>query len=265
MACASHSRSQQLDEPSSSLNQHESEAGGPLTLKELVRALAKVVRNKKTAHLHTATEAQSLLSRYDASLGEWKRFALKDDSKNYTRNLISTDRETYTLMLLCWTAGKESPIHDHPCDGCWMRCIEGGITETRYAMPGDSSNALTETCSTTLHSPAVAYIDDNLGLHKVGATGDGPAITLHLYAPPFSQCRVWLHPDEPQRIMRPVVTFYSEHGHIVKYDAPAAPTGNTRSCSGESAPPAISDLAPCAEASPAEEQSHVQAAGDGSS
>ena len=36
-----------------------------------------------------------------------------DASKNYTRNLIATDDETFTLMLLCWNADKESPIHDH--------------------------------------------------------------------------------------------------------------------------------------------------------
>jgi len=120
-----------------------------------------------------------------------------------------------------------------------MRCIEGGITETRYAMPGDSSGSLEQTGLTLLHSPEVAYIDDNLGLHKVGATGEGPAVTLHLYAPPFSQCRVWLHPDEPQRVMRPVVTFYSEHGRIVKYDAPS---GDERSSSCDSSPPGICDL-----------------------
>ena len=35
--------------------------------------------------------------------------------------VVSTDNRSYTLMLLCWTPYKESPIHDHPCDGCWLR------------------------------------------------------------------------------------------------------------------------------------------------
>ena len=42
-----------------------------------------------------------------------KKYALFDDRKNYTRNLIATDDETFTLLLLCWNADKESPIHDH--------------------------------------------------------------------------------------------------------------------------------------------------------
>jgi len=52
---------------------------------------------------------------------DYSRFVFHDESKNYTRNLISTDHDSYVLLLLCWSPGKESPIHDHPCDGCWMK------------------------------------------------------------------------------------------------------------------------------------------------
>lgn len=195
-----------------------------LNLKQLVRAIAKALRRKDACQEELSVQLQDLLRNYDASIGDWKRYALFDEKKHYTRNLISTDRESYTLMLLCWTAAKESPIHDHPCDGCWMRCIQGGITETRYAMPDTKapSGPLQQTRVTTLHCPEVAYIDDNLGLHKVAATEEGPAITLHLYAPPFSQCRVWLYPENPARILKPVVTFHSEHGSIVQYDDPTS-------------------------------------------
>ena len=153
-------------------------------------------------------------------------------------------------MLLCWTAGKASPIHDHPCDGCWMRCIEGGITETRYAMPSQDTTALIQTAEGTFSSPSVAYIDDNCGLHKVAAAGDGPAITMHLYAPPYTQCRVWLHPEDAQRVLRPVVTFFSEHGKIVTYDAPHCAASAERSASSEEqqskAIASICDLEPTA-------------------
>ena len=62
----------------------------------------------------------------------WQKYAIFDDEKPYTRNLISTDGETYTLLLLCWNPQKESPIHDHPCDGCWLQVVQGGIREDRY-------------------------------------------------------------------------------------------------------------------------------------
>jgi hypothetical protein len=50
------------------------------------------------------------------------------------RNLIATDNETFTLMLLCWTPGKESPIHDHPCEGCWMRVVQGCVREVQVRL-----------------------------------------------------------------------------------------------------------------------------------
>ena len=148
---------------------------------------------------------------------------------------------------------QESPIHDHPCDGCWMRCIQGAVAETRYTMPASPTAgptpALEELSCCTLTAPGVAYIDDQQGLHKVGSVGDGPAITLHLYAPPFAECRVWLNPACPDRVLRPVVTFHSEHGSVVQYES-ATQRGN--GCAG--CAPSICDVeeerdsgAPCTE------------------
>ncbi len=55
-----------------------------------------------------------LFGRIDLGLGEWRKYAHFDPSRNYTRNLVATDDETFTLLLLCWNPGRESPIHDHP-------------------------------------------------------------------------------------------------------------------------------------------------------
>lgn len=54
-----------------------------------------------------------LFGRLDLHDKELKKYALFDSMKNYTRNLIATDDETFTLLLLCWNTDKESPIHDH--------------------------------------------------------------------------------------------------------------------------------------------------------
>jgi hypothetical protein len=60
-----------------------------------------------------ADPVNQLFGRLDLDKKEWAKYAIFDPSKNYTRNLIATDDETFTLLLLCWNAGKESPIHDH--------------------------------------------------------------------------------------------------------------------------------------------------------
>ena len=81
-----------------------------------------------------------------------------------------------------------------------------------------------------------------MGLHRVGASASCErACTLHLYAPPFDSCRVWLDASKPDRVLNPVVTFYSEYGEIVDYTplAAAASTG------ASAAAAAITDSALC--------------------
>jgi len=89
-------------------------------------------------------------------------FLYQEPSKNYTRNLISTDNQTYTLLALCWNPGKYSPIHDHPCDGCWMSICEGCIHEVRYGVNAaeDSFEVLDESMyHGTLYKYLLHYLD----------------------------------------------------------------------------------------------------------
>lgn len=135
-------------------------------------------------------------------------------------------------MLLCWNRGKYSPIHDHPSDGCWVKVIQGTINEVRYNYTqqsnssssssssnnqNNSSAALVETTNTVLTS-GVSYMDDSLGLHKVGnPSADVDAITLHLYAPPYEKCRVWFDPSDATKSSVAVSTFYTEFGEKIEY------------------------------------------------
>mmetsp|Transcript_23131 Transcript_23131/g.49957 ORF Transcript_23131/g.49957 Transcript_23131/m.49957 type:complete len:237 (+) Transcript_23131:1574-2284(+) len=107
-----------------------SDSSSPITMKEFTKALPPILRKQKeyerksSSHQECQTSAvrgtkddpvNALFSRLDLTLGEWKKYAMFESKKNYTRNLIATDDETFTLLLLCWNPGKESPIHDHPC------------------------------------------------------------------------------------------------------------------------------------------------------
>lgn len=108
---------------------------GPITLRELVDALPSVVRSQKERGSSKSASADeraaqqdelvrgsrgedpisALFGRLDLGREEWRKYALFEPGKNYTRNLIATDDESFTLLLLCWNAKRESPIHDHPC------------------------------------------------------------------------------------------------------------------------------------------------------
>lgn len=99
-----------------------------------------------------------------------------------------------------------------------MRVVSGSVCETRYTNDGQT---LTKTDCTQASAPTVIYIHDSIGLHKVGAA-DGPAMTLHLYAPPFRTCRIWLDEDGPSsKCLQPSVTYHSEYGTVIDYGGTA--------------------------------------------
>lgn len=116
---------------------------------------------------------------------ELQHFIHTDPSRYYT--LISTDNETYSLLLLCWNRGQYSPIHDHTDTGCWVKHIQGHVHEVRYE---ERAGRMVET-SSVVHTSGVSYMEDALGFHKVGNPRDDvDAITMHLYSPPYRKCHL---------------------------------------------------------------------------
>jgi cysteine dioxygenase len=97
---------------------------------------------------------------YDQSTNDWKKYEFFDAHKKYTRNLVATDNETFTLMLLCWNPGKGSPIHDHAGSECFMRNLAGELNEVQYAWAdrGKEHEQLQQTKTTVLGAGTVAYI-----------------------------------------------------------------------------------------------------------
>lgn len=133
------------------------------------------------------------LQRVDLTTTETNKYTFFDLEKPYTRNLVSTDGKHYTLLILCWGPGKESKIHNHPCDGCYIRNLSGCIKETRYAVLPDSDE-IKMTANKFYCEGQVSYMSDNLGLHKIGNPNPNVgSVTLHLYTPPFQSCKVWSH------------------------------------------------------------------------
>lgn len=63
----------------------------------------------------------SLLRSYTSVPGQWDRFAHKDPSMQYTRNLVMSVKGVFDLILLVWTPGKKSPVHDHAGADCLMK------------------------------------------------------------------------------------------------------------------------------------------------
>lgn len=182
-----------------------------LELVEGIDAFFKSAPGKGTDSLKLKLPVQRLLESYDSSTEDYMRYCFFDKGRAYTRNLVSTDNKSYTLMLLCWNSGKESPIHDHPCNGCWLKVLKGQVRETRYKEEGGSLRSF---YSEVAKEGEVAYMHDCMGYHKVGAdTVD--SVTLHLYSPPYTTCQVFLDEADASVVAHPVATHYSEYGEKI--------------------------------------------------
>ena len=162
----------------------------------------------------------SLLSAYQAKHSDWNDWAMWSDDR-YTRNLVSR-RDSFELLLLCWSPGTQSPIHDHAGQNCWMAVLEGGLEEVYYSQPKDADDndqVLVERGLAKSYAEGeVAAIDDSIAYHLTQPAGDARAVSMHLYAKPIDSCRTFCPETGPSENM--ALSYHSVRGELVG-DTPA--------------------------------------------
>jgi cysteine dioxygenase len=135
-------------------------------------------------------DAARNLGAYARAETDWRRFA-RFAPETYTRNLVARN-EQFEMLVLCWSAGQESPIHDHAGQHCFMAVLEGRIEELQYAFPPAAGRGpLRRTARRVFEPGEVAYIHDRIALHKVRPHAGQAAVSLHLYSRPIDTCQVY--------------------------------------------------------------------------
>lgn len=105
-----------------------------------------------------------------------------------------------------------------------MKILQGELTETRYEFPRGDGGSGHETkksmdviAETTYSQNQVAYMSDDLGVHKVWNRNEDVAVSLHLYTPPNivkSGCYVFEeHTGKETHVG--TCEYHSIHGKIV--------------------------------------------------
>ncbi|KAJ5656747.1 hypothetical protein N7507_008697 [Penicillium longicatenatum] len=132
-----------------------------------------------------------LMKKYVSKYEEWESCALGDASRSYTRNLIDEGNGKSNLLILVWSPGKGSAIHDHANAHCVMKILKGELQETLYSWPDQEKIEHGETSppqitrQTIYGENQVTYMSDKLGLHRISNPDPNNfAISLHLYTPP---------------------------------------------------------------------------------
>ncbi|EED20094.1 cysteine dioxygenase Cdo1, putative [Talaromyces stipitatus ATCC 10500] len=133
-------------------------------------------------------DIQRLMEKYASDETEWNVYALADPSRSYTRNLVDEGNGKSNLLILVWSPGRESAIHDHANAHCVMKILKGSLKETLFSWPEKTNtpNAPLQITKETVYGEnQVTYMSDQLGLHRISNMDpDNYAISLHLYTPP---------------------------------------------------------------------------------
>ncbi|EDW08441.1 cysteine dioxygenase type 1 isoform X2 [Drosophila mojavensis] len=168
-----------------------------------------------------------LMLAYKSNPKEWRKYA-KFDRYTYTRNLVDAGNGKFNLLILCWGEGHSSSVHDHADSHCFMKMLKGELREKRYRYPnrgGDeeqqqqqqqqdhqhiNDHELVEIGDKPIPVNDVAYINDNLGLHRVeNPSHTDTSVSLHLYCPPFDMCNIF---QSNGKKIPAKVTFWSKYG-----------------------------------------------------
>lgn len=111
--------------------------------------------------------------------------------RRYARTLIHRS-DAFELLLLSWSPGSASPIHDHDGQDCWFVPLAGAFDLHDYAIldERDRQARLTPLRSRRLRDGDLDRRDQYESVHSV--TPATPlALSLHLYARPIDRCRVF--------------------------------------------------------------------------
>jgi len=157
-------------------------------------------------------EVASLLRDYlHNNSGDWNEYLLWDE-KHYTRNLIFRN-DLFEVVLICWNAGQQSPIHDSNGSECYMGVLQGTAEETHYHIDQRSFKEDPTECpdlrkGETHHyrEGDISYISDDIALHRIRPV-NGQAVSLHVFSPPLTSTGVYL--QDLNRVSHPRTTYHS--------------------------------------------------------
>jgi len=130
----------------------------------------------------------------------------RDDT--YGRNLVYRN-EHFELAVLTWLPGHRTPIHDHANQRCWMFIESGELTFKNYESPTSETSPLVSLGRAEKRkSGAHIYIDDDLAIHAITNASSKPAVSVHLYAGPISECRIFN--EETKRFEKKRLTYLTQ-------------------------------------------------------
>lgn len=105
----------------------------------------------------------------------------------YTRTQLLR-RPHFEIVVMRWSPGSISPIHDHGASDCWVLMMEGALEVENFDRDDDGGRAVVELHPAEKISLGLGDVDHRGGpteLHRVRNATEDMAYTLQLYAEPI--------------------------------------------------------------------------------
>ncbi|EPB88408.1 cysteine dioxygenase [Mucor circinelloides 1006PhL] len=204
---------------SSSVEPHSKD--GDFKLSDLVQSIHHVLGDEGLdSERIDAQKIIQLMEKYSSNSVDWNQYTLFDHSRAYTRNLIDDGNGKFNLMILAWSKGQKSPIHDHSGSHCVMKILDGELQETLFNWPASDQHLngkpLAISKNTVYQPNQVTYVHDNIGLHRISnPSTERGAVSLHLYTPPYQMCKTFEENTGKARSSG-VCSFYSINGQRIQ-------------------------------------------------
>lgn len=113
------------------------------------------------------------------NVSEWL-LSINTDATCFSRHrLYVTPLGDVEVLVLTWPPGYTTLPHDHAAYGCWLRVLQGSLTEVRY------DNYRHKTNVSVLEPGVPSFMCNDLGYHSIANHTHEPAYSLHVYSPPF--------------------------------------------------------------------------------
>ena len=167
-----------------------------LSLDQLDSRLFTILSNQSDPdRLIAAKRALESYKGFDWTIHKRVPIQTPDAPNGYERVLVARHEGLYDLLILSW-ADVCSPIHDHPCERCFLMPLCGQMVENRYEKRDDGS--LTLVHSVGIPNGIASWIDDDIGYHSIGNSGKDIACSLHCYIPGFTRPCTIFDPEQNQ-------------------------------------------------------------------
>jgi sulfinoalanine decarboxylase/sulfinoalanine decarboxylase/aspartate 1-decarboxylase len=108
-------------------------------------------------------------------------------SKDGYKRICLASNEEAELILICWTNGQETAVHNHSGEKCWMYFAKGEFVEKLYANDEEKKLMIER----SVQEGEVSYLTDDIGFHSLHYSSEGLGMTMHLYANPIKNCQVY--------------------------------------------------------------------------